>query len=365
MSVKIQPTESYDAAEQQALVEAQVALAARNNPTDGRITGFQEVYFAVAALKGLSQFQEKYGDGGLRVEALSIRFKAYTSDSDGFQMSPQDMFMLKEAMPAYLAYLSRRTDICSTFYLQSARYLYSELEHAQDKGLYASMYAQELSPAKANLAAQAWLRQGGYLGPKEGIDSLIGGAVIHFVPPAKGKPMLILYSDQCHMLRSLQQAIYKDYLKWRDLGVKHILLEGEGPNLFQEKPYLNRSNCQGLTWRNMLLLQQYCAFDEGAMLGVDDVQATSSKRICHASYGLLSDINRRSEVMVDNIEKYYEDLHYQVALMTLGTAHVSYFIDELSKRGAGLMVIEMPQMHEVYGFAEERIERVLVEYEGR
>jgi len=344
-------------ATQQEMVASDLALMAKTDPTDGKIIGDGEAYFAEAALSGLRDFRTKYGSVDLSFTMLMLRFTVGVSTSTGIRLSTQDTSMLKEMMPDYLAHLRKQTkDPCVIFHLKSAQYLYGELQQAKGKGLYASMYTQKFDPAKATKEAQAWLRDNGYLWPKEGIKSLIGGRVIHFSPPAEGKPMLVVYSDQSPMNRFVQEGIYMDFLKWHQHGVKHILLQEEELGTFGHRHPLKKEVCGG---RNMTdpPMKIYCAFDDVTLCGVDDMAAWDLDPICHAKYPPLTTINRRNRVMVENIGITPRLLNHKIAMMQVGAGHVQHYIRELPKKGMGLMVIEMPQVTEFL----HRVEKATLE----
>ena len=324
----------------QKMVESAPALLPNTDPSDGRVSG-PEAYFAGVALNELIEFWENFRYQN-KSHWVMLRFAAGLGTADGIQLSPPDTLLLKEAMKAYLAYLRQgKRNPCTSFLLQSALYLYGELQQAPDKGLYASMYTQKFSPVKAREEAQAWLRDHGYLEPKENIETLTLGNVLHFVAPAKGKPMLILYADQANDIKDVQQGIYDGFLRWYGSNVRHVLLEGarSGPidsvkEIFCEEDL------------KIAPLMLYCAADHVAMYRVEDSRIFRQDSGCYTSYSpQIADTNRRNQTVADNIEKATDFLRQKITLMSAGAASVQYLIDELPKRGLGLVLIEPHAIH--------------------
>jgi hypothetical protein len=332
-------------ATEQKTVESTPASLPDTDSSDGRVTG-QEAYFAAAALNRLIVLHGRSSPPE-RVYWVMLKLAAGLNTSAGIHLSPQETLLLKDEMKSSFAYFRQQTrDNCAPLLLRSAMYLYRELQQAQDKGLYASMYTRKFSPAKAKEEAQAWLRNRGYLKPKENLKALTGGQILHFAAPAKGKPMLILYPDQVNKIKDVQEGIYKDFLKWHGRGVRHILMEGMPPRVvFRWYADEKELFCGGMDL-TCLPMKLYCVVDEIVTYGVEDAQIYRQGSGCDILFPQLADKNRRNQALADNIEKAPWFPHHDIALMNIGAASAQYLIDELPKRGMGLMLIEMPQIRE-------------------
>jgi hypothetical protein len=227
-------------------------------------------------------------------------------------------------------------------------------------GLYASVHTQNFFPPAATLDAQAWLRCRGYLGMEESIESLTDGAVIHFSAPARGKPMLILYADNGHKNKNIQQGLYDEFLKWHSRGMKHTFAECWYFDPPLQEPVLKKVLCEGEPFLEAPL-RFYCAFDDVSMRGVDDPLECGVCNPCYppgADRLYLSSVHHRSNVMVNLIEKAAEEFYHEIVLMAVGASHVQHLIDELPTRGIGLMVIETPQIYETHNDLMEISKRI-------
>ena len=333
-------------------IKADLQLLSNYEP-DGMVCGYNEHHFALEASGGLERFLDsKDVCETLRMQNAANPYEFLAGTSVGIQMTPQDTLVLKEAMLDYIAHLRQQTKgLCTNFQLQSALYLYSELQQAEDNGLYASGYTQSFFPAAVIPEAQAWLRCRGYLGEEEGIENLTSGAIIHFSAPAKDKPMLILYADSGHKYEKIQQGLYDEFLKWHSRGVRHALLECMGYGRIEPAVGVTKEELCNREDLNLYPnVSFYCASDDVLMWGVDDEDTCGICNPCYQGTDLiyLGSVHYRNEFMVDHIEKAAKEYYHEIALMKAGVAHVQHFIDELPLRGIGLMVIEIPQVYEPY-----------------